>query len=207
VRTDRLDAAVWEQVRTLLAQPDRLAEEYQRRLAQPAEGPQARDQAALEGQAGKLRAGIGRLIDAYAEGVIERSEFEPRVSRLKERLARLEGQIRDLAAQAAQQRDLALVIGQLEAFATAVRQRLDDVDWETQRTIIRALVKRVEIDREEVHVVFRINPATLPPPSNDPGSHYCWGRDLPLARQYRAARDGRRAWRPLRQARRGALCR
>ena len=96
----------------------------------------------------------------------------------------LEGQIRDLAEQAAQQRDLALVIGQVETFAATVRQQLDTLDWEAQRTLIRTLVKRVEIDREEVHVVFRINPATLPPPANDPSSHYCWGREYPTYLQH-----------------------
>ena len=40
---------------------------------------------------------------------------------------------------------------------------LDEADWSTRREIIRALVKRVEIDQEQVRVVFRINPPPLPP--------------------------------------------
>jgi hypothetical protein len=36
----------------------------------------------VEAQLGKLRRGLGRLIDAYAEGLIEKGEFEPRIARL-----------------------------------------------------------------------------------------------------------------------------
>ena len=42
--------------------------------------------------------GIGRLIDSYAEGLIETSEFAPRLARRKERVAVLATQAHDLAA-------------------------------------------------------------------------------------------------------------
>ncbi|MER8837013.1 hypothetical protein [Mesorhizobium sp. M0909] len=37
-----------------------------------------------------LRRGIGRLIDSYAEGVIDKAEFEPRIAGLKQRLSQLQ---------------------------------------------------------------------------------------------------------------------
>jgi len=181
VRTDQLDAAVWEQVRGLLAEPDRLLTEYQRRLAQPSTAAHTQDRLTLEAQARKLRSGIGRLIDAYAEDLIEQADFAPRISRLKERLAKLEAQVQELVDAAAQQRALTLLSGQLAAFAATIQDRLDQVDWDTQRTLIRTLVKRVAIDREEVNVVFRINPAALPAPPSEPRLHYCGrGNDAPL---------------------------
>jgi site-specific DNA recombinase len=183
VRTDQLDAAVWEQVRGLLAQPDRLRTEYQRRLAQPSSAAHTQDRTTLEAQARKLRSGIGRLIDAYAEGLIEKPDFEPRISRLKERLAKLEEQVREHVDDAVQQRELTLLIGQLDAFAATVQQRLDQVDWQTQRTLIRTLVKRVAIDREEVNVVFRINSAALPSPPTEPSLHYCGRGNNPALRR------------------------
>jgi site-specific DNA recombinase len=177
VRTDQLDAAVWQQVRGLLEQPERLAVEYQRRLTQPSTDPHAADRASVEGQVRKLRQGIGRLIDAYAEGVLEQEEFAPRISRLKERVAKLEAQARQLADQAALQQELTLLIGRLDAFAGTVRERLDTMEWALQRTLIRTLVKRVEIDHEEVNVVFRINPEGLPPPPNGDVLPDCGRRD------------------------------
>jgi hypothetical protein len=71
-----------------------------------------------------------------------------------------------------------------------VQQRLDDVEWDTQRTLIRTLVKQVTIDREEVHIVFRIHPEALPAPPTDPSLHYCWGRGISVTCQHRPARDG-----------------
>jgi site-specific DNA recombinase len=158
LRTDLVDAAVWREVCALLEQPERLQEEYERRLQDPGQEGRHHDLASLEGQIRKLRQGIGRLIDSYAEGLIDKGDFEPRITRLKERIATMEGQARDMAAEAALQHELRLIIGKLEDFAGTVRDNLDQADWETQRTTIRALVKRVEIDQEHVNVVFRIGP-------------------------------------------------
>src|ERR687885_711165 len=67
VRTDRLDEAVWREVDRVLADPGRIAAEYERRLAQ-ARRPEAGDLAGVEAQIAKLRRGMGRLIDSYTEG-------------------------------------------------------------------------------------------------------------------------------------------
>lgn len=156
VRTDRVDAAVWQEVRGLLEEPERLASEYRRRLAEPV--PEVGELNTLEAQVSKLRQGIARLIDSYAEGLIDKGEFEPRVSRLRQRLGHLEGQARELANVLRVDEELRLIVGQVETFAGQVRQGLDDADWFTRRELIRLLVKRVEIGPGEVKVVFRVPP-------------------------------------------------
>ncbi len=155
VRTDRLDAAVWAEVRGLLEDPRRLADEYRRRLATPP--PDTADRAATEAQLRKLRQGLARLIDSYAEGLIDKGEFEPRIGRLRQRIGVLEAQARELADAALLQSELHLVVDRLETFAVRVQDRLATADWATQRELIRALVKRVEIDHGQVTVVFRID--------------------------------------------------
>lgn len=161
VRTDLLDAAVWQEVRALLEHPDRLADEYRRRLEAPA--PDAADRARTELQLARLRQGLARLIDSYTEGLIEKSEFEPRIARLRHRLTTLEEQARRLADEAALHAELRLIIGRLEEFAAQVRGRLDTADWGLRRELIRALVKRVEVEREAASVVFRVPPAPFAP--------------------------------------------
>ena len=79
----------------------------------------------MEAQIGKLRQGVARLIDSYAEGLIDKDEFEPRITRLRQRLARLEEQRQAGADEAALQTELQLIIGRLEDFATKVH-RLGD---------------------------------------------------------------------------------
>src|SRR6516165_6564847 len=75
VRTDRLELAVWQEVCTLLAHPERLAEEYRRRL-QPETRAKRTPLATIEDQISKGRQGVARLIDSYAESLIDKSEFE-----------------------------------------------------------------------------------------------------------------------------------
>ena len=98
------------------------------------------------------------MIDGYAEGLIDKAEFEPRIKRIKQRVTILEEQGQQLADEAIQQRELKLRIGQLEEFVTKVQRNLAAADWEMKRGIIRALVRRVEIDKQEVTVVFRVGP-------------------------------------------------
>lgn len=161
VRTDLLDNTVWLEVRGVLTDPERLAAEYERRLRAPEQPERQHELTGVEQQVRMLKQGMGRLIDSYAEGVIEKADFEPRLLRLKERVAALEGQARDLAAAAAEQAELRLVIGQLRDFAATVEEQLDHPDWLVQRQLIRTLVKRVEIDQQHINVVFRIGSGTI----------------------------------------------
>ena len=157
VRTDRLDAAVWGEVQGLLEHPQHLEQEYRRRLAPPVKRGQGEAPALLHTQLGKLRQGIARLIDSYAEGLIDKSDFEPRMTRLKQRIAHLEAQAKQLADEATLQADLRLIIGRLEDFAAQVKNGLAQADWLSRRELMRTLVKRVEVDQQHVKVVFRVD--------------------------------------------------
>jgi len=157
VRTDLLDLAVWQEVCTLRTHPERLAEEYRRRL-QPETRAKRTPLATVEGQIGKLHQGVARLIDRYAEGLIDKGECEPRVTRLRQRLARLEEQRQALADAAAMQGELQLIIGRLEDCAATLHDGLEAADWTSQRDLIRALVKRVAVARDDVNIVLRIDP-------------------------------------------------
>jgi site-specific DNA recombinase len=159
VRTDLVEGAVWKEVERLLEHPQRLEQEYRRRGQAPRRGSQWETAESLRAQSHKLRQGIARLIDGYAEGVIAKEEFEPRITRMKQRVKALEDRLQQLADDAAQQRDLQLIIGQLEDFVAKVRGGLATADWRARREIIRALVRRVEIDQPHVTVVFRVPPA------------------------------------------------
>ncbi len=159
VRGDLLERAVWDRVRAVVEAPGRVADEYRRRLSGAPNAAEPDEVAQLERQIAALRRGIGRLIDSYAAGVIDRPEFEPRIAGLKARVARLQEQRQAATEAAAAERELTLVIGQLEDFAARVRQGLDELDWYGTRDLIRTLVRRVEVDDTRVEVVFRVPPA------------------------------------------------
>src|SRR4029434_9869037 len=137
------------------------------------------------------RRGVARLIDSYAEGLIDQGEFEPRVTRLRQRLARLEEQCQVLADEAALQGELQLIIGHLEEFAAKLRDGLEAADWASKRDLIRTLVKRVEVARDDVNVVFRIYPY---PSDTDPGKkslQLCRGSSVAAVGAHRTARSRR----------------
>src|SRR5215510_2956574 len=89
----------------------------------------------------------------------------PRLLRLRQRMARLEEQRQQLAEEATRHTELQLIIGRLEDFAATVRDGLEEADWASKRDLIRTLVKRVEVARDQVNIVFRIDPY---PSDNDP---------------------------------------
>jgi site-specific DNA recombinase len=164
VAVEPLDAAVWDEVCRLLRDPARVLEEYQRRLDALHANPRRLELAAVERQSGKLRCAIDRLIDGFAEGLIAKHEFEPRIGELRRRAARLEAEAEALRGAEEQARSLQLVIGRLSVFAEMVRDRLESADWSARRDIICTLVKRIEVADGVVRVVFRVEPGSSDPP-------------------------------------------
>jgi len=110
MRTDRVDLAVWQAVWTFLAHPARLAEASRRRLQPEPRAPRT-PRATIAEQLGKLRQGVGRVMDRDAEGLMDKGACEPRILRLRQRMARLEEQRQQRAEEATLQTALPLMIG------------------------------------------------------------------------------------------------
>jgi site-specific DNA recombinase len=187
VRTDKLDEWVWQEVCALLEDPQRLQQEYQRRLDAPSR--ENEDLTAIQAQLGKVRQGIARLIDSYTEGFIEKQEFEPRIKRLRQRMAQLEDRDHLLRTELARQAELRLVITQLEDFAAKVKDGLAEADWLTKRDLIRTLVERVEIGPENVNIVFRVIPDPFESSPDRGGLQHCWRRAYAIFRKFRLCRN------------------
>ena len=165
MRTQRLDDAVWDQVRDAIKNPKRLKKEYENRLTKmEGDAQELFDTTALRKQKVQLEKGKSRLIDSYASAIIDKDDFEPKINNLKIRLSQIDEQIEKSVNTESAQHELFLVVDRLEEFSKKVDVTLDIVDFNTKREIIRALVKRVEIYKEEVVVVFRIDPEA---PAND----------------------------------------
>lgn len=157
VRMAELDAAVWDDVREVLTDPTRIEAEYRRRCdgnpagrAETGESPDRLVEAA--------RRRVARLVDAYEDGLLAKSEFEPRVRGARDRLAQLEADAAAERDRQATEADLRDLLGRLDEFARRVRTGLKDADVATRREIIRTLVKRIEVGEEEVRVVYKVNP-------------------------------------------------
>src|SRR3954447_9770145 len=190
VAGERLSTARWDEVCRLLKDPARVLEEYQRRLDAVQASPRRLELDVLERQVVKARRAIDRVIDGYAEGLIEKHEFEPRIAELRSRAARLEAEAETLRAAEEQARSLQLVIGKLGLFATMVRDRLEAADWSTMREIICTLVRRIEVADDAGRVGFRVDPGSSGPPQPLRRLPYCPTRGHPapdVARRQRVS--------------------
>jgi site-specific DNA recombinase len=164
VRGDKLDQIVWDQVRALLEDPNRVADEFRRRISQVQNGAAPSDQIVrLDRQMASLRRSIDRLIDSYTGGLIDKTEFEPRITQLKQRVSQLDQQRKTALDTVNADHELSLVINRLEDFSAKVAQGLDRLDWIGKRNIIHTVVRKIEIDRDGIEVVFRV-PSTSTPP-------------------------------------------
>lgn len=165
VRKQMLEDAVWKEIESLLSDPHHLQAEFERR----AKGSGSNEDSAGKARILKLRRAIQRMIDSYAEGLIEKSEFEPRIQDLRARLTRLEKAEVEAREIEQAQRQMRLVVGRLEAFAEQVDAGLAALAWKERRDLVRCLVKQVEIDREEVTVCFRVDPVPFAPTPDERG--------------------------------------
>jgi site-specific DNA recombinase len=173
-RTEDLDAIVWKDVCQLLREPDRLREEFDRRRSSGSES--STESGRLRTSISKVKQGIGRLIDAYAAGLLETTEFEPRIKRLKERLAKLEAEEQQRAQEIQEQAELQLLYSRFEDFADEINKSLHEADWQQRREVLRALVKRVEVDNDNVRIVYKVpyRPFAKGPLGGQ--LQHCWGR-------------------------------
>jgi site-specific DNA recombinase len=177
VRTDLLEEVVWDDICQLLRDPDRVRREYERRLDGGSHQSSARRRQ-LETTIHKVQRAIARLIDVYEEGLLTKEEFEPRIRASRTRLSKLQEEERVLSAEQSEQAQLHQVINHLEAFQKQLANGLDELDWRARREVIRLLVKRVEIDHNEVRVIYKVSPPPfVSSPASGAGMQDCWRRE------------------------------
>ena len=170
-----LEQAVWLDVCALLQDPGRLRQEMERRLERRV--PDDLGVAHHEGVIAHGKRRLARLIDAYENGLLEKQEFEPRIRRAKDQLARAEEALAEHAREAADDEQVRLLVGHFDAFAAQMRSGLDGADFATKRKILRLLVKRIEVDENEIRVVYKVQPDPfVQGPARGSFLQDCWRR-------------------------------
>jgi site-specific DNA recombinase len=165
VRSDQLDDYVWESVRHVLEDPDRVIQEGTRRASTDrgqSERQAQRDDAVAV--VSSYERSLKRLVDAYEAGALELEDLTARTERLKPQLQRAREALGQAEAKLTETITLHAVTSRLQDFAARVGQGLDQLTWHDRRQLIRTLVSRVEIDNDGATVVFRLPPAAPPPP-------------------------------------------
>jgi site-specific DNA recombinase len=156
VNGSSLEGTVWADVCSLLQDPSRLRHELERRLERQPDA--VVDASQREQSIARLKQRLARLVDAYENGWLDKPEFESRISRAKERLEREQREYMELQRDAAGREDLRVVIGQFQMFADQVASGLDGADAAMRRRILKLLIKRIEVDVDEVRIVYKVEP-------------------------------------------------
>jgi site-specific DNA recombinase len=153
VQGNFLETTVWREVSGLLMNPERIELEHEGRSTT---GTLSDKVETLRSQRTKLQHAVERLIDSFAEGLIEKDQFASRMARTKSRIADLDARIEADRGAADQREHLRLAAIRLRDLATTIGPELASADWQRKREIIRTLVQRIDIDTEVIKIIFRV---------------------------------------------------
>ena len=176
-RMDKLDEAVWQDACELLRHPKLLRREYERRLAAPSGSDVL---ASLKKQIASSQRSVDRLIDAFADGVLDRSEFDPRLKRARAQLAKHQSQLKELEVESREQTSLREALACLDSFSESIESNLETADWTMRREILRTLIEHVVVEENQIRIVYRINFPLFAKSTSKHGNekvlHFCWRR-------------------------------
>jgi site-specific DNA recombinase len=161
-----LETEVWADLCRLLRDPARVRRELKRRLEQSTSAGNAPPQYQV---VAKLERRMARLLDAYEHGYVDKPLFEARMGRLRQQIAGEREAQRRLEETVHQDAELRLVEENLEAFSQRLADGLDHADFTTRRKLLKLLVQRIEVDQDEIRIIYRVNthPFVLRPARGD----------------------------------------
>lgn len=166
IRGEVLETGVWEEVKSVLKNPDRMVKEYQCRISEHKNELLDERFARRESQ---LKQNIKELINDYyiqentsEEKYISKEDFKQAIKKMKERLKEIEGEKKKVIDQKGLQQKMNLITNSIKGFYSSIKSELEHLDWQAKRSLIRTLVKEVNIDLDEVNVVFKIRELNNP---------------------------------------------
>jgi site-specific DNA recombinase len=165
VRVDQLDQYVWQAVRELLEDPNRVTQEWARRNSSKQGSSRSERDEAARVILGHERA-LKRLVDAFEAGVLDLAELKQRSERIRVRIEHARKELATLDATLSQQTEMKLVVTRLKDFAERVQHSLDELSWQQRQQIIRTVVRRIEIGPDGATIVYRV-PMTEKPAEKD----------------------------------------
>lgn len=170
VRVEQLETYVWNSIKLLLQDPQRILDEWSTRGS--ANGTTAQLQRERD-ETNQLLCTqqkiLQRLRDAYEAGAIELDDLIKRSNRIRLRIQNAKENLDRIEKILSQTVQLTAISAKLSDFAHSVKMGLDNLNWLQRRQLIRTLVARIEIDEEKATIVYRI-PATRILPDEPPSS-------------------------------------
>jgi site-specific DNA recombinase len=189
VRADYLDQVVWEHITGLLADPQLVRAEIDKRLhAARDSDPTRRHRKSLQLALAKATTATTRMIEAFSEQLITIDELRQRMPELRARETNLRNQISALDTQQADREHYLTLATDVQGFLTTLHHRADTATIEDRQRVLRLVVKDILVGPDNITVRHRIpvvRHSTHETDSTDTeGDHrasypLCWGRSEP----------------------------
>ncbi|MDG7056599.1 MAG: recombinase family protein [Wolbachia endosymbiont of Penenirmus auritus] len=152
IRAEIIEMIIWEEIKRILKDPDKIAKEHKLRLLGQRNN-ESNDE--LNKERSRLEEIIKRLIRICAQGYMTEEECYKEVDKMREKLKVIEEQQKKMINKKDIERELDFSIGGVKAFASGIESELDQADWETKLSIILYLVRSIKINHDDMHIVFR----------------------------------------------------
>ncbi|GFT91685.1 site-specific recombinase [Nephila pilipes] len=140
-----LETAIWEEVKSVLKNPEMIKNEYQRRISEN-KNDESLDKK-LARRENQIKQGIEKLMEDYysqgEKGYISEEEFKQTMKKMKERLKGIEEEKKKVFDQKAVEKGMNLIINSIKGLYSSVKSNLEYLDWQTKRSIIKALIEQI----------------------------------------------------------------
>ncbi len=157
VRADYLDTVVWDHITALLADPQLIRDEIDKRLqTAKTSDPVVTQRKRLDTALVKARSGIAAMIEAFGEQLITIDELRARMPDLRARETNLRNQLDALDAQLADRDAYLALATDLQGFLTQLNTSAETTTVDERRRVLKLLVKDVLIGPEKITIRHRI---------------------------------------------------
>jgi hypothetical protein len=157
VRADHLDTVLWDHITGLLADPQLIRTEIDRRLdSARTANPVAQQRKRLDTALAKTSNAIASMIEAFGEQLITIDELRARMPDLRARETNLRNQIEALDNQLADREAYLKLASDLEGFLTQFHAKAELSTVEERQRVLRLLVKDVLVGPDKITIRHRI---------------------------------------------------
>jgi site-specific DNA recombinase len=168
VRQDYVDGVVWNHVTALLADPQLIRAELDRRLQElRATSPITAQKASLERELRRTERGIQRLVEAYQEELVTLAELRRRMPDLRKKAATLCAQREALEAQAVDRETYLQLAENLEGFLVRLQDAAQGASVSERQRVVRLLIQEVLVGPERLVIRH-----SIPTSKGDPRPGY-----------------------------------
>jgi Recombinase len=106
---------------------------------------------------------IGSTARMYETGFLDKDEFAARAQCVKDRLSREERAYAEQRQANAQAQENQALLTDFAQIASQLQARIDQADFASKRTVLTVLIKRIEIEAEQFHIVYKVQPRPFAP--------------------------------------------